>query len=418
MSYIHEVAAVNFKALRRHRVETLQKTMRANGIDAYFVCLSGNVRYMTDFHMCPESGMEMAYASLLLQEGDPYLFPLSGDYEWIVRRIDWIPHENIFPLRLPIGGIHGDPEAEMHFASKVKTVLDKNKLTGGKLAVDALTSSLEATFRKALPKFSVVSQEPLMYARTIRSDEEIKLFELSTAITNGAALVAIEGIKEGVRECDVAGEVARFYFKENVDIITWNPQFLSGPNVTPYLRLTTDRMFQYGDPWYFDLGAQYLGYCSTISLFGNIGKPPEEQREKYKALYDSTQAALKVLRPGAMSSEVFAAGDKVLEEYGYKKYLPNVPDVPFISCKSPIPPRIGWGAEGIGTLPHERPDMTGISLQRPARLEKNMVFRFHPNFFVEGPGGGRLKNMVVVGDPTPRILTKTFEYGARIFDYP
>lgn len=418
MSYIHEIAEVDFEALRRYRVETLQKTMRRNEIDAYFVCYAGNVRYMTDYHMFPENGMEMAYSSLLLQNGEPYLFPLSGDYEWIMQRVKWLPAANIIPLRLPIGGIHGDPEAELHFVSKLKSILDKNGVAGGKIAVDALTSTLEATIRKSLPKFNIVDHSPLMDARTVRCQEEIKLFELSTAITNGAALVAIEAIKEGARECDVAGDVARFYYKENVDTITWNPQVLSGPNVAPYFRLTTDRMFQRGDPWYFDIGAQYLGYCSTLSLFGTVGRPTEEQKEKYRALYDSTQAALKVLKPGVMNSEVFAAADKVMNEYGYRKYAPNVPDVPFIPGKSPIPPSLGWGAEGIGTLPHERPDISGLSEKRPIRLEKNMVFRFHPNFFVNGIGGGRLKNMVVVGDPSPRILTKTFEYGERIFNYP
>jgi Xaa-Pro aminopeptidase len=418
MSYVHELAEVDFAALRRYRVETLQKAMRANGIDAYFVCFAGNVRYMTDYHMFPENGMEMAYASFLLQNGGPYLFPLSGDYEWILQRVKWIPPANIVPLRLPIGGIHGDPEAESHFVGKLKSILDKNGVTGGKIAVDVLTSTLEASVRKGLPKFSIVDHSPLMEARTIRCEEELKLFELSSAITNGAAKVAIEAIKEGARECDVAGEVARFYYKENVDTITWNPQVLSGPNVAPYFRITTDRMLQRGDPWYFDIGAQYLGYCSTLSLFGTVGRPSEKQREKYKALYDATQAALKVLRPGATNSEVFAAADKVMNEYGYRKYASEVPDVPFISCKSPIPPSLGWGAEGIGTLPHERPDISGLSEKKPVKLQKNMVFRFHPNFFVKGTGGGRVKNMVVIGETSPRILTKTFEYGQEIFDYP
>jgi len=418
MSYIHEFAKIDFDALRKYRVGTLRRTMKAKGIDAYFVCYSGNVRYMTDYHMFPENGMEMAYASLLLQDDEPFLFPLSGDYEWIVARINWLAPSHIIPLRMPIGGIHVDTEEEAHFVNNLKAVLDKSGVRSGNLAVDVLTNTLEASFKKNLPSFDIVDHSALMNARAIRCEEEIKIFELSTALTNGAASVAIDSMREGKKECDVAGEVARYYYKENVDTITWNPQILSGPNVAPYFRLTTDRVIARGDPWYLDIGAQYLGYCSTSSMFGTLGKPTDEQREKYRALYDSTQAALKVLKPGVMNSEVFAAADKIMNEYGYRKYVTNVPDVPFVACKSPIPPSLGWGAEGIGTLPHEFPDISGQSEKKPVRLEKNMVFRFHPNFFVKGVGGGRLKNMVVVGDPAPRILTKTFEYGAKIFDYP
>lgn len=418
MSYIHQIATVDFDALRKHRVTTLQKAMRDYDIDVYFVCTPGNVRYMTDYHMLPEVGLETAFASILFQNGDPYLFPLSGDYAWIIERINWIPKDRIHPLRAPIGGIHTSPDALIHFFKHLSEVLEKEGVRGGKLAVDTMSYTLAAELKSRLPKFEIVGHEPLVLRRASRCEEEIKLIKMSTAITNTAAATAISMLKEGVRECDVAAAVGHYYYKENVDCVTWSPQFLFGPNVAPYFRLTSDRKLERGDPWYFDIGAQFLGYCSTISLFGTLGKPTEQQREAYKALYDSTQAVLRMIRPGVTTADVFMVGDKILEEYGYKKHIQEVPDVPFISCISPVPPSLGWGADGIGTLPHEPPNISGLSVNRPIRIEKNMAFRFHPNFFMPRIGGGRLKNMVVVRETGPELLTKTFDYGAMIFDYP
>lgn len=418
MSYIHQLATIDFDALRKYRVETLQEAMKDYDINAYFVCVPGNVRYMTDYHMLPEVGLETAFASVLFQEGEPYLFPLSGDYAWIRERIDWIPKDHIIPLRAPIGGIHVWAEALDHFLKHLSDIFAKEGVHSGKMAVDTLSYTLAEEMRRKMPDVEIVGHAPLLLRRACRCEEEIKIIKTSTAITNSAAAIAIDMIKKGVRECDVAAAVAHYYYKENVDCVTWSPQVLSGPNVAPYFRLTTDRKIERGDPWYFDIGAQFLGYCSTISLFGTLGKPTEQQREAYRALYDSTQAVLKMIRPGVTTAEVFRAGEKVLEEYGYRKYIEEVPDVPFISCISPIPPSLGWGADGIGTLPHEPPNISGLSEKTPIKIEKNMVFRFHPNFFMPRIGGGRLKNMVVVRENGAEVLTKTFEYGSMLFDYP
>lgn len=418
MSYIHQIATIDFDALRRYRVGTVQKAMKEFNIDAYFVCIPGNVRYMTDYHMLPEVGMETAFGSLLFQEGEPYLFPLSGDYAWITERIQWIPKENIVPLRASIGGIHMSQDALDHFLNHLARIFDKCGVCRGRLAVDTINYALFAELKRRMADFEIVGHGPLLLKRAVKCEEEIKILKLATAITNNAAAAAIDMFREGVRECDVAAEVAHFYYKENVDQVTWSPQVLSGPNVAPYFRLTSDRMLQRGDNWYFDIGAQFLGYCSTISLFGTVGKPSEKQKEAYKALYDSTQAVLRMLKPGVTTAEIFEAGDKVLEEYGYKKYIQEVPDVPFVSCISPIPPSLGWGGEGIGTLPHEPPNISGLSEKNPVKIEKNMAFRFHPNFFMPKIGGGRLKNVVVVRENGPEVLTKTFEYGSQIFNYP
>ncbi|MEM2369578.1 MAG: Xaa-Pro peptidase family protein [Candidatus Bathyarchaeia archaeon] len=419
MAYIHQLATIDFNALRKYRVTTLQKAMKDYGIDAYLCCLPGNIRYMTDYFMFYELGaIETAIASLLFQNGDPYLFPWSGDYLWIEEKIDWIPKDHIRPLRAPIGGMFIRPEALAHFLKHLTEIFEREGVRGGRIAIDMMPYALGMELKNKLPSFEIVDDQSLRLKRASKCEEEIKLIKMSTAITNNAAAVALNMLKEGVKECEVAAAIAHYYYKENVDWLTWSPQVLSGPNVAPYFRLTTDRRLQYGDPWYFDIGAQFLGYCSTISLFGTVGKPTEQQREIYKALYDSTQAVLKILRPGVTTADVFLAGEKVLEEYGYKKYIREVPDIPFIPGISPLPPSLGWGADGIGTLSHEPPNISGLSLDKPVRIERNMAFRFHPNLFIPGIGGGRLKNVVVVRETGPEVLTKTFEYGAMIFDYP
>ena len=83
----------------------------------------------------------------------------------------------------------------------------------------------------------------------------------------------------------------------------------------------------------------------------------------------------------------------------------------------PVPGGPGPAGCSLGTLPHELPNITPLE-KDSMTVEKNMVFRITPQWFKRGVGGGRLKNIVVVRDGGVEILSKTLEYGSRLYDYP
>jgi Xaa-Pro aminopeptidase len=422
MSYTSYVASVDFSAIRMYRVNLLQEAMKANQIDAYLVSYPGNVRYVTDFMLCPETGTEGGMFAVVFQKGDPFLFLNPSDWHSFLGRIPWLPPSNVLPNRGSIMGIHTSPAAQHHNVEKIiKPLLDKNGSSRGRLAVDMMFYTFAEYMRKALPDLEIVDHEPLLKARAVKCEDEIKLFKLCQGILNTAADVAIEHLKPGARECEVAGAVAGYMHSQNIDFMTCIPQTNTGENVAPYMRTTTDRLIELGDPWYFDYNIQYMGLCSCISMFGNVGKIPEKQKALYRIVYDATVAMLEKLRPGVQTIEVYDAGARVFEKAGYEKDIPKIPGMPYYpGTKIPFiakPGGPGPGGCSLGTIPHELPNLTPLE-KDSMTVQKNMVFRITPQWFKQGVGGGRLKNIVVVRDGGLEILSKTLEYGSRLFDYP
>lgn len=425
-SYTSAVGSVDLTSMRKYRVKLLQDAMKKNGIDAYIATYPSNFRYVTDYIVCPEVATEGGYYSILFPDGDPYLVPYASDWVWAVDRINWIPKENIIPGRGGIAGLRTDPQQHLDVLENIiKPIFKKKGFSRGKLAVDTIAYNFDRLMTKHFPSIEIVTHQPLLEARAIKCEEEIKLMKIVCSILNTAAKISIDAMILGNRECDVAAEAQGYWWTQNIDYTTHIPQVDTGVNCTPsYFRTTTDRVLEMGDPWYFDYGVWFMGYTSTISSFGDVGieggwcKPRNEQREIYKIVYDALQAALKKMNPGVTTREVWAAGAKIFEEAGYAKEdtYAHIPGITFDPGAPPTPGGPGMSGCSVGTLSHEYPV---ISRDGPAiKLEEGMVFRVTPQWFKRGVGGGRIKNMVVVRRGGPEIITKTLQYGAKIYDYP
>lgn len=392
------IGAVNFPKLREYRVGRLRQAMKSNNIDALLVHTRPNIRYMSDLRYCAEIGTDMRQASILFAKGgEPTLYVIPGDYHWVKQRIDWVEeiiNNTSFQKADPF---------PIFCDEMLMPVLKKHGLTSGRIAVDELQPIYADLLKKRLPSLEVVNgKQVLDEAKIIKSEEEIKLFKIACSILDGGMNLVLNMLKPGYSENEIAGELVRYLYRRNMDYLEWNPQIQTGENNVPYLRYSTDRIIQPNDTFYADFGFAYSGYCPGIARFGFIGKPTSAQKKLYKAVFDCVQTAVKMTKPGATDYEIYEAGEKVLEEAGYKKYFTDIVPKPWWQ---------GMQGNGVGTShagepPYYRPE----SKENPIKLQKNMVIRYLPGIMIPGVGGGRLKGIIVVRDYGAEVLTKTPPY--------
>src|SRR5207245_5777736 len=118
---------------------------------------------------------------------------------------------------------------------------------------------------------------------------------------------ALAHLRPGIREGAVAGEAVRTLLRlggEYPHVTT--PFVASGERMAPPTRLATDKLIREGDLVFIDIGAMWNGYFGDIGRTVVCGTPSGEQRRIYRAVWESLQAGIAAMRPGATNVEVAA----------------------------------------------------------------------------------------------------------------
>lgn len=143
-----------------------------------------------------------------------------------------------------------------------------------------------------------------------------------------------------------------------------------------------------------DFGANFEGYRSDITVpfsFGELNDKQKEIRELTRKAYD---AAIEVLDVGVPLYKVHEAAINEIEKAGHK-----------------MPHALG---HGIGLATHDAPGVSGkpkdpVYLQywKEVKAENGMAFTIEPGVYVEGEGGQRLENDVIIWNDKVEVITKS-----------
>jgi Xaa-Pro aminopeptidase len=136
-----------------------------------------------------------------------------------------------------------------------------------------------------------------------------------------------------------------------------------------------------------DLGAVREGYASDCTrTFAAAGAPlPQELERAYAVCLEAQQAALARVAPGIETGELDAVARGVIEAAGLGEAFGH-----------------GLG-HGVGLNIHERP---WVRPNAAGRLEEGMVVTVEPGIYLEGVGGVRIEDLVVVTADGGEVLTR------------
>lgn len=383
---------VDFAALRRSRTERLRAMMKKHELDALITFRAENIRYMTGMRpLWWPTTFITRNASIMSQDEGPVLYVTSGDCARCRATMTWMPEENIRPC-----GSMEDPGITDYMVREFARTLADLGVAKGRVGVDAATVDMFYALQRHLPDATLVDgDECVKEAKAIKNPEEIKLMRISSRCAEVGMETAIGAIRAGARECEVLGEVMRVFYSLGMEVPQCNLIVASGENTAPLHRFASDKMIRRGDLVFMDLGGCFNGYFSDFTRTVIFGKPNDQQKRIYAAVYEEMMTVHELLKPGHTNEELSRAARNVIKKHGFEEYG-----------------FLGILGHGIGISGFEFPLIGELAAtgERVYEFRPGMVFSCEPAVLVPGvPGGGgvRLEDTILVTESGNEILTKT-----------
>jgi len=364
--------------------------MKERGVDALLLWKDENVRYLTSLRaIMIQFRSTTTYGVLLFADGEPTLFASGGEVARAKQVMPWIEDLVVIPILDEPGLVQTVVEGE------ILPRLAARGLIKGRLGVDGMTLPQLRGYQAALPDVELVDGETLMQkVRLIKTWDEVALLQEASAVADAVTQAAIDAVRPGVRECEVAGEAMRVLFRLGGELAHLAGPFVaSGERMSPPTRFATDKLIRSGDLVFIDIGACWNGYFGDVGRPVICGEPSSEQKRIYTTVYEALQAGIEQMRPGNTNEQVARAIRLAAARHGLGDHFINL----FIG-------------HGIGIRPNEPPY---VGEQTPGAeevvLEPGMVFAVEPLIWVpgiRGGGGVRLEETILITEGEAMVLTR------------
>lgn len=354
-----------------NRLAKLQTIVRTANLDAVALVPGANLLYLTglDFHLS-----ERPLIALIPADGEPSLIipmlevpRLAGLTAFQVRRFEYNDAEGYAPA----------------FDRAAKAL----GLAGKKIGVEGLTMRvLEGKLIESHAPGCILEADPeiLMRLRLHKSRAEIELMRRAIAISQTALDAVVPMIRPGLTERQIESQLRQAIREAGSEQHAFEPIILSGPNSALPHGTVTDRVVQEGDLLLFDFGAMVDHYPADITRTFAVGPLNPELTKIYNVVLAANEAAIRVAKPGLPAQEVDRAARKVIMDAGYGDFF------------------IHRTGHGLGIDIHEEPNMREGNTRL---LEPGMVFTVEPGIYLEGKGGVRIEDNVLVTETGVEVLT-------------
>jgi Xaa-Pro aminopeptidase len=228
--------------------------------------------------------------------------------------------------------------------------------------------------------------ESLSQLRMIKDSDEIALINHAISIAQDGFSLVSPLLEPGVTEAEFALELEFAMRRAGASGASFDIIVASGENGAYPHHRAGDRAFENGDLVTIDWGAKYQGYCSditrTVIIGPNIG---DKQKEIYDIVAQAKQLSIEAIKPGVTGKEIDSIARDYIAEHGYGDYFGH---------------SLG---HSLGLEVHD-----GATLSQRAEnviLVPGMVTTVEPGIYIEGFGGVRLEEDVLVTETGSVVLT-------------
>jgi len=221
--------------------------------------------------------------------------------------------------------------------------------------------------------------------RAIKDERELALIRRAVELADASLAHVVQWLKPGVTEKAVAWEIETFIRTHGGDDIAFDTIVGSGPNGAMAHAEPGDRRIQEGEPIVLDLGARVEGYCSDLTRTICLGEPDQRFRQIHALVLEAQETAEQAMRAGLKGSTADAIARDLIAAAGHGEQFGH-----------------GLG-HGVGLAIHERPRLAKTSKDV---LQAAMVVTVEPGVYIEGWGGVRIEDTVVVREREVEVLTR------------
>jgi Xaa-Pro aminopeptidase len=219
-----------------------------------------------------------------------------------------------------------------------------------------------------------------------KTEVEVAAIRAAQAVTEAVfGYLVAEVLRPGVREQEVAAEIAYQHLRRGCSALSFDPIVGSGPNGALAHARAGERKLEAGDLVVIDMGGYLNGYASDMTRTVAIGEPGKEARRVYGVVLEAQQRALEAAHAGIRSDTLDAAARDVIEAAGYGEQFGH---------------SLG---HGVGLQVHEWP---AVSFRSEAPLPASAVVSIEPGIYLPGELGVRIEDLIVLREGGSENLTR------------
>lgn len=369
--------------------ERLSELMRGESVDALVFTNHDNVVWVSDYEPIIESGPSpfnlIPPTAIVTRDGEDILIISNHEVPRAAResgfRLCTYPgytvHEQDNPstqdvLRLlshcllPVAGSHGH------------------------VAVDSILAQALIQSAPGLQNLHILDlRHRMIQERMIKTVRQLERIRTSVRLTDIAHQSLRDHLVPGMTELELFHAVRSSIESEAGCRVPVTGDLISGNRTSQGVGWPTNRVISSGDLVIADIAPCFGGYwadsCNTLCC-GDIHTAFERM---FRAVHETLQELIGMIRPGIPASTVDAFGRRQLESRGYTYFHHT--------------------GHGIGTSVHESPRLVPHD---DTVLRANMVLAVEPGAYVEGLGGIRNEYVIAVTCDGCEVLSG-FAHGLR-----
>jgi Xaa-Pro aminopeptidase len=336
--------------------------MKEHNIDGFFVSKNMNVRYISKYTSDD--------AFLLITEKENYLIT---DPRYTEQAQLECPHYRIINWR----------EEWKSVADAVKSIIKSLNIRNFAFEGDAVNYNMYSEFStasaKVIPLTGVIEE-----FRAVKTPEEIHNLRVACQIADRAFDRIIKDIRIGITEKELASKLSHYMVMEGADTKPYGNILISGRRTSLLHGIPSNKVVEYGDFVLMDYGCGFNGYLSDMTRTVVAGKATPEQKEVYALEQKMVEDSKKVMKAGALVSDVYEASVEAIKNTKYFPYHYK-----------------GVG-HGIGMFVHEIPFMGPKSDEV---LKVNNVITIEPGIYIPNWGGVRIEDQILITKDGNESLT-------------
>jgi Xaa-Pro dipeptidase len=381
---------VNFRRLHNYRVARVRQALAGSGLGALLSFDQHNIRYTTSTVIGEWARDKLLRYSLITGNGDPYIWDFGSAAKHHKLYAPWLHTDH---CRAGMLGMRGAVGADLTLfrdaAKEIKAILDEEGVGHMPVGVDVVEPPMLFELQKAGIEVRD-GQQTMLLAREIKSQDEITLLNMASAMVDGVYQDIAEALKPGVMESQIVALATKRLYEMGSDCVE-AINSISGERCSPHPHNFTDRLIRPGDQAFFDIIQSFMGYRTCYYRTFNVGRATPAQRTAYKKAREWMDKAIELLKPGMTTDKIALA-------------LPEAKEIGFASEMDAFGLNF---CHGLGLGLHERPLISRLtSLREPIELKAGMVFAVETYCpATDGMSAARIEEEVVLTPTGAKIIT-------------